>query len=136
MGSWYTPCRRGPKRHHDLLRAAPQQQTYAYRPGDIPQAVAELFYGDGNRYREIAEADGITNPDLVNPADGAWWMPSQPRVLENPVVACALARVPGGSQPGRRGPWGFDRAPGVAVGLLRTSLAPAHGRSRPRDHGA
>ena len=29
-------------------------------------AIAERFYGDGNRYPEIAAASGIANPDLIN----------------------------------------------------------------------
>jgi nucleoid-associated protein YgaU len=36
-------------------------------PGDTLWAIAERFYGDGNRYQEIANASGIPNPDLINP---------------------------------------------------------------------
>lgn len=35
--------------------------------GDTPWAIAEWFYGDGNRYPEIATASGIDNPDLIHP---------------------------------------------------------------------
>ncbi|WP_277965797.1 LysM peptidoglycan-binding domain-containing protein [Streptomyces sp. AV19] len=39
--------------------------TYTFEPGDTLWAVAERFYGDGNRYRDIAAANGIDNPDAV-----------------------------------------------------------------------
>ncbi|RMI28117.1 LysM peptidoglycan-binding domain-containing protein [Nocardia stercoris] len=41
-------------------------RTYTVEPGDTLWAIAERFYGDGNRYEEIAVASGIDNPDLVN----------------------------------------------------------------------
>ncbi|WP_433682656.1 LysM peptidoglycan-binding domain-containing protein [Nocardia sp. CA-119907] len=45
----------------------PAAQTYTVEPGDTLWAIAERFYGDGNRYQEIANASGIDNPDLINP---------------------------------------------------------------------
>ncbi|MGW4768959.1 LysM peptidoglycan-binding domain-containing protein [Nocardia sp. NPDC004278] len=45
----------------------PAAQTYTVAPGDTLWAIAERFYGDGNRYQEIADASGIDNPDLINP---------------------------------------------------------------------
>ncbi|KUM99081.1 lectin [Streptomyces yokosukanensis] len=45
---------------------APEARTYTVEPGDTLWAVAERFYGDGNRYRDIAAASGIDNPDVVN----------------------------------------------------------------------
>ncbi|WP_194831815.1 LysM peptidoglycan-binding domain-containing protein [Nocardia sp. XZ_19_369] len=47
--------------------AAPAAQTYTVEPGDTLWAIAERFYGDGNRYQEIANASGIDNPDAINP---------------------------------------------------------------------
>jgi nucleoid-associated protein YgaU len=44
----------------------PAAQTYTVEPGDTLWAVAERFYGDGNRYQEIANASGIDNPDAIN----------------------------------------------------------------------
>ncbi|MEV7025310.1 LysM peptidoglycan-binding domain-containing protein [Kitasatospora sp. NPDC093558] len=41
-------------------------QTYTVEPGDTLWAVAERFYGDGNRYRDIAAASGIDNPDVID----------------------------------------------------------------------
>lgn len=46
--------------------AAPQPRTYTVEPGDTLWAIAERFYGDGNRYREIAGASGIENPDAID----------------------------------------------------------------------
>lgn len=42
-------------------------RTYTVRSGDTLWAIAEQFYGDGDRYPEIAEASGIDNPDLIQP---------------------------------------------------------------------
>lgn len=44
----------------------PAAQTYTVEPGDTLWAISERFYGDGNRYSEIAAASGIANPDLIN----------------------------------------------------------------------
>ncbi|WP_067853099.1 LysM peptidoglycan-binding domain-containing protein [Nocardia shimofusensis] len=46
---------------------APEVRTYTVEPGDTLWAIAERFYGDGNRYQEIANASGIANPDLIHP---------------------------------------------------------------------
>lgn len=45
---------------------APEPRTYTVEPGDTLWAIAERFYGDGNRYLEIAGASGIENPDAIN----------------------------------------------------------------------
>jgi LysM repeat protein len=44
----------------------PAPRTYTVVAGDTLFAIAERFYGDGNRYPEIAAASGISNPDLIN----------------------------------------------------------------------
>jgi len=46
--------------------AAPAAQTYTVEAGDTLWAIAERFYGDGNRYLEIANASGVSNPDAVD----------------------------------------------------------------------
>ncbi|WP_433563293.1 LysM peptidoglycan-binding domain-containing protein [Nocardia sp. CA-151230] len=51
----------------DVPPPPPAAQTYTVEPGDTLWAIAERFYGDGNRYQEIADASGIDNPDLIQP---------------------------------------------------------------------
>ena len=45
----------------------PAPRTYTVASGDTLWAIAERFYGDGNKYHQIAEASGISNPDLIHP---------------------------------------------------------------------
>ncbi|MCS7479464.1 LysM peptidoglycan-binding domain-containing protein [Umezawaea endophytica] len=47
--------------------AAPAQQTWTVDPGDTLWAIAEKAYGDGNQYQRIADANGLDNPDLIQP---------------------------------------------------------------------
>ncbi len=44
-------------------------QTYTVQSGDSLSKIAKHFYGDGNRWREIFEAnrDRISNPDMIHP---------------------------------------------------------------------
>jgi LysM repeat protein len=45
----------------------PAVRTYIVVSGDTLWAISERFYGDGNKYQEIANASGISNPDLIYP---------------------------------------------------------------------
>ena len=45
----------------------PAARTYTVVSGDTLWAIAERFYGDGNKYQVIADASGISNPDLIQP---------------------------------------------------------------------
>lgn len=49
---------------------APADQTYTVVAGDSLSKIAKKFYGDGNKWRKIHEAnkDIIKNPDLIRPA--------------------------------------------------------------------
>jgi nucleoid-associated protein YgaU len=52
--------------------ATPESQpeparTYTVISGDTLWAIAERFYGDGNKYQVIADASGVANPDLIYP---------------------------------------------------------------------
>lgn len=47
--------------------AEPAARKYTVVSGDTLFAIAERFYGDGNKYPQIAEASGIANPDLIHP---------------------------------------------------------------------
>jgi hypothetical protein len=45
----------------------PAARTYTVVSGDTLWAIAERFYGDGSRYQAIADASGVSNPDLIYP---------------------------------------------------------------------
>ncbi|MBV9318357.1 MAG: LysM peptidoglycan-binding domain-containing protein [Mycobacterium sp.] len=45
----------------------PAARNYPVESGDTLWAIAERFYGDGSKYQLIAEASGISNPDLIQP---------------------------------------------------------------------
>jgi LysM repeat protein len=45
----------------------PAVQTYAVVAGDTLWAISERFYGDGSKYQVIADASGVSNPDLIHP---------------------------------------------------------------------
>jgi LysM repeat protein len=45
----------------------PAPRTYTVVSGDTLWAISERFYGDGNKYQQIANASGISNPDLIHP---------------------------------------------------------------------
>ena len=45
----------------------PAPRTYTVVSGDTLWAISERFYGDGSRYQQIANASGISNPDLIHP---------------------------------------------------------------------
>jgi LysM domain len=45
----------------------PAARTYTVVSGDTLWAIAERFYGDGSRYQVIADASGVTDPDLIHP---------------------------------------------------------------------
>jgi LysM repeat protein len=42
-------------------------RTYTVVAGDTLWAISERFYGDGSKYQVIADASGISNPDLIQP---------------------------------------------------------------------
>jgi hypothetical protein len=45
----------------------PAPRTYTVVSGDTLWAISERFYGDGSKYQMIADASGISNPDLIYP---------------------------------------------------------------------
>jgi nucleoid-associated protein YgaU len=45
----------------------PAPRTYTVVSGDTLWAISEKFYGEGNKYQQIADASGIPNPDLIYP---------------------------------------------------------------------
>lgn len=49
------------------LQSTPGPRTYTVVSGDTLWAIAERFYGDGNKYQQIADASGLTDPEEVRP---------------------------------------------------------------------
>jgi LysM repeat protein len=45
----------------------PAPRTYTVVSGDTLWAISEHFYNDGSKYQRIADASGISNPDLIHP---------------------------------------------------------------------
>jgi nucleoid-associated protein YgaU len=45
----------------------PAARTYTVVSGDTLWAISERFYGDGNKYQAIADASGVSNPDMIYP---------------------------------------------------------------------
>jgi LysM domain len=45
----------------------PAPRTYTVVSGDTLWAISERFYGDGSKYQVIADASGVSNPDLIYP---------------------------------------------------------------------
>ena len=45
----------------------PAARTYTVVSGDTMWAISERFYGDGSKYQVIADASGVSNPDLIHP---------------------------------------------------------------------
>jgi len=45
----------------------PAARTYTVESGDTLWAISERFYGDGGKYQVIADASGVSNPDLIQP---------------------------------------------------------------------
>jgi nucleoid-associated protein YgaU len=45
----------------------PAPRTYTVVSGDTLWAISEQFYGDGSKYQVIADASGVSNPDLIQP---------------------------------------------------------------------
>jgi nucleoid-associated protein YgaU len=58
------------RHHRHPRRPPPAVKTYTVVSGDTLSAISERFYGDGNRYQQIADASGVSNPDLIHPGQG------------------------------------------------------------------
>ncbi|GAA4487920.1 LysM peptidoglycan-binding domain-containing protein [Rhodococcus olei] len=47
--------------------APPAPRTHTVASGESLWVIAEQYYGDGTQYQRIADANGVANPDLINP---------------------------------------------------------------------
>jgi nucleoid-associated protein YgaU len=50
---------------HEIATTGGDSQAYTIKPGDNLSKISKLFYGSANKYNEIAQANGIANPDRI-----------------------------------------------------------------------
>jgi nucleoid-associated protein YgaU len=51
--------------HHEIATSGGDDQPYTVQSGDNLSRIAKRFYGSPNKYTGIAQANGISNPDLI-----------------------------------------------------------------------
>ena len=50
---------------HEIVTTGGADQPYTIKSGDSLSKISKLFYGNANKYNEIAQANGIPNPDRI-----------------------------------------------------------------------
>jgi len=50
---------------HEIVTTGSGEQTYTIQSGDSLSKLAQLFYGNGNKYPKIVEANGLSDPNNV-----------------------------------------------------------------------
>ena len=51
--------------HHEIANTGGDEQPYTIESGDNLSKISKRFYGNANKYSEIAKANNIANPDLI-----------------------------------------------------------------------
>ena len=51
--------------HHEIANTGGDDQAYTIKSGDNLSTIAKRFYGQANKYPEVAKANGIDNPDHI-----------------------------------------------------------------------
>jgi LysM repeat protein len=51
--------------HHEIATTGGAEQPYTIKSGDNLSHVAQRFYGAASKYTQIAQANGITDPDKI-----------------------------------------------------------------------
>jgi nucleoid-associated protein YgaU len=51
--------------HHEIVNTGGDEQPYTIQSGDNLSKISKRFYGNANKYPEIAKANNISNPDLI-----------------------------------------------------------------------
>ena len=51
--------------HHEIATVGSDVQPYTVKAGDNLSRISERFYGTPSKYTGIAQANGISNPDLI-----------------------------------------------------------------------
>jgi nucleoid-associated protein YgaU len=47
------------------IQVVPGAQVYIIQPGDNLSKISKYFYGNANKYMEIAKANGLADPDKI-----------------------------------------------------------------------
>ena len=50
---------------HQISTTGGAEQSYTIKSGDNLSKVSKLFYGNANKYQQIADANGISDPNLI-----------------------------------------------------------------------
>jgi len=51
--------------HHEIVNKGGNEQAYTIKPGDNLSRIAKRFYGEANKYTQIAQANGINDPNRI-----------------------------------------------------------------------
>lgn len=51
--------------HHEIATTGGAEQEYTIKPGDNLSKVSQHFYGNANKYQQIAQANSISDPDKI-----------------------------------------------------------------------
>ncbi len=47
------------------IQVVPGTQTYTVQPGDNLSKISKYFYGNPNKYMDVAKANGLSDPDKI-----------------------------------------------------------------------
>ena len=50
---------------HEIITTGGAEQPYTIKSGDNLSKVSKLFYGNANKYNEIAQTNGISDPNKI-----------------------------------------------------------------------
>ena len=51
--------------HHEIVTTGAAEQPYTVKSGDSLSKISKVFYGDMNKYPQIAKANGVDNPNKI-----------------------------------------------------------------------
>ena len=51
--------------HHEIINVGGNEQAYTIKSGDNLSRIAKRFYGEGSKYTDIAQANGISDPNKI-----------------------------------------------------------------------
>ncbi len=54
---------------HQIATTGGAEQKYTIKAGDNLSKVSKLFYGDANKYEQIAKASGLADANKIHPGD-------------------------------------------------------------------